>query len=122
MDFYGGTRRKDGRGGRSDLEEGAMRRVNKWKRCKKKKKMKKWLEDASLTPAVLFFRCPPRLWTLSKTMRASKLKQTFVLFVVVFIVVVDVVVASISHIGSFAVVVASISHAGIAEVLLLLLL
>ena len=39
----GGTRRKEQRGGRSDKSE-------------RMKKLKKWLEDASLTPAVVF-RC-----------------------------------------------------------------
>ena len=39
----GATRRKEQRGGRSDVEEGSMRRVKISKR-----KMKKWLENASL--------------------------------------------------------------------------
>ena len=47
-DEEGGTRRKEGRGERSDMEEGAMRRV-------KKLKMKKWLEDASLTSGSCFY-------------------------------------------------------------------
>ncbi len=42
------TRSKEGRGGRSDDEEGVTKRV------KRKRKMKKWLEDASLTTSVLF--------------------------------------------------------------------
>ncbi len=48
---------EEGRGGRSDEKEGAMRRVKRWKiRKKKKKKRKSGLrsEDASLIPAVLF--------------------------------------------------------------------
>ena len=36
----GGTRRKEGRGERSDVEEGAMRRVKKGKSCKKMKNEK----------------------------------------------------------------------------------
>ncbi len=49
-----GTRRKEGRGGRRGEEEGATRRRERrgeWKNKKvvKKWKMKKWLEDASLT-------------------------------------------------------------------------
>ena len=45
-----GARRKDGRGGRSDEEEGGR---SDEESEKMKMKMKKWLEDASLTPAVL---------------------------------------------------------------------
>ena len=47
-----GARTSEGRGVRRDEEEGAARRVKK--KVVKKLKLKKWLEDASLTPAVLF--------------------------------------------------------------------
>ena len=53
LDEEGGTRRKDGRGGRSVVEERAMRRVKKSKSSKENEN-RKWHEDASLTPAVLF--------------------------------------------------------------------
>ena len=45
----GGVRRKERQGGRSDVEEGATMTM--------KKRKKKWLKDASLTPAVLFIYC-----------------------------------------------------------------
>ena len=57
----GGTRRKEGRGGRRDEEIGATRikerrgESRNEKVVKKKRKMKKWLEDASLTSGSCFF-------------------------------------------------------------------
>ena len=51
---HGVTRRKEGRGGRSDEDERATRKVKKMKKLKKIVKKKKWLKDASLTLAVLF--------------------------------------------------------------------
>ena len=55
----GGTRRKDGRGGRMDAEKVATWRKERWGEWKnekvaKKWKMKKWLEDASLTSGSCF--------------------------------------------------------------------
>ena len=49
----GAKRRKKQGGGSSDVEEGATRRVKKMKISFFQMK-KKWLEDASLTPVVLF--------------------------------------------------------------------
>ncbi len=52
----GGKRDGEKRGGRRD-DERATRRV-KNEKLVKKNEMKKWLEDASLTPAVLFIIMP----------------------------------------------------------------
>ena len=51
----GGTGRKEGRGGKRD-EEGRGGRIDEDERATKKvfKKKEKWLEDPSLTHAVLF--------------------------------------------------------------------
>ena len=81
-----GTRRKEGEGGKSKEEQGATRRKERrggrldeeeggWKSDEESKKMKKflknekkkmWLEDASLTPAVLFWKSRhSTLWSIT---------------------------------------------------------